>query len=954
MEGKYDHKQIEPKWQKYWEENQTFVANDSDKRPKFYALEMFAYPSGDGLHVGHPRSYTAVDIFARYYRMKGFNVMEPIGWDSFGLPAENYAIKKGVHPAETTKANIANFTRQLKSLGLAYDWSREVTASDPAYYKWTQWVFKTLYDNGLAYRKEAYANWCPKDQTVLANEQVVNGCCERCGTQVEQKKLKQWFFKITDFAEELLTGLDKLDWPESTKAGQRNWIGKSEGARLQFKSGDLNIEVFTTRADTLFGATYLVLAPEHDLVERLTTPEQKAEIDKYIVATKKKSALDRTKALDKTGVFTGSYAMNPATNKEIPIWIADYVLIDYGTGAIMAVPAHDERDFEFAKKFDLPIVQVVAPLFTTTTGDDAPRSDKPTVRREMITAIIKHWKEDKVFCLDWEKFGWKSFVLGGIEEGETPEEAAIRETKEESGYQNIKSVTKIGLNNHSNFFARHKDVNRYSMSDCFVIELADGEYIEPAEEDVAHHKGVWIDRDKVGEYVNLANQIYSADIFLHGEKPYSGQGILMNSGEFDGQDSKEAAAKIAKKFGGEMTVQYKLHDWLLSRQRYWGAPIPVVYRPAGKSNQSHQSEPILPMKGGDEWETVSVGVEDLPVLLPSDVDFKPTGESPLAKSKTFQVGVEDKYGKGAHRELDTMDTFVCSSWYFLRYCDPKNDKEFVGKASLKYWMPVDLYIGGAEHTNGHLLYARFVTKALHKLGYLDFDEPFLKLRHQGLILASDGEKMSKSRGNVINPDELIEQYGADAVRMYEMFMGPFDQAIAWDTNGISGVRKFLERVYRIVSERADKSGGTNDSIHGLMKRVTEHVEEMRFNTAISGMMEFVNGVSKDDSSNWLADFVKLLNPFAPHMAEELWQEVLGQKGSVANADWPKFDADKVVTTTVTIAVQEKGKLRGTVELSVGASEKEVLAVISQDEKLKKVADASTKHIFVPDKIVNFI
>lgn len=782
MENKYDHKAIEPKWQKYWEEKGTFKAIDGDKRPKFYALDMFAYPSGDGLHAGHPRSYTATDIFARYYRMKGFNVLRPIGWDAFGLPAENYAIKVGKPPAETTRANIIRFTGQVKAFGFAYDWSREIDTSIPDYYKWTQWIFRVLYENGYAYQKEAYANWCPKDQTVLANEQVVNGCCERCGARVEQKKLKQWFFKITDFADKLIQGLDKVDWPESTKTGQRNWIGKSEGATIKFQVPITNnqIEVFTTRVDTLFGATYLVLAPEHELVGKLATPERKTAVDKYVADAQLKSNLDRMVAKEKTGVFTGSYAINPATKKEIPIWIADYVLIDYGTGAIMAVPAHDERDFEFAKKFDLPVVRVI--------------------------------KSDEQF--------------------------------------------------------------------------------------------------------------------------YAGHGELMNSGEFDGQNSAEAAAKMAKKFGGTVAVQYKLHDWLISRQRYWGAPIPIVYLADGT--------------------TQSVAVEDLPVRLPEDIDFKPTGESPLTKSKTFQAGMEEKYGKGARRESDTMDTFVCSSWYFLRYCDPHNNKEFAGAKSLKYWMPVDLYIGGAEHTNGHLLYARFITKVLHRLGYLDFDEPFSKLRHQGLILGPDGEKMSKSRGNVINPDELITQYGADTVRMYEMFMGPFDQSITWDTNGVSGVRKFLDRVYRIIDERANKAGSQTDSIHGLIKKITEDIEAMKFNTAVSSFMEFINEAGRDDSNNWLNDFVKLLNPFAPHLAEELWQSALGQQGSVADSEWPRFDSAKAKSATVTIAVQEKGKLRGTVEVPAGTAEKEVLAVIQRDEKLKKIADTAAKHIFVKDRIINFI
>lgn len=934
MAEKYDHKQIEPKWQKYWEEHQTFKAVDGDKRKKYYALDMFAYPSGEGLHTGHPRSYTATDIFARYYRMKGYNVMRPIGWDAFGLPAENYAIKKGVHPAITTKENIANFTRQVKSFGFAYDWNREVNTSDPSYYKWTQWLFKTLYDNGLAYQKEAEVNWCPKDQTVLANEQVVNGCCERCGTQVEQKRLKQWFFKITEFADELITGLDNVDWPESTKTGQKNWIGKSEGAMLQFKSGDFNVEVFTTRADTLFGATYLVLAPEYELVVKLTTPEQKAAVEKYIEQTKKKSTLDRTVAKEKTGVFTGSFALNPATGKDIPIWIADYVLMNYGTGAIMAVPAHDERDFEFAKKFDLPIQQVIMPC--APDPYNPPKEGLEMVKRDTVIVHLRDKSTGKYALLDWHETleGISTAIMGGIEPGQTPEEAALMEIKEEAALEGVRIIRRLNWITAAEYCASHKNQNRKAVAYGLLAEvdnLAGQGKID--EKELKNHTLVWVDEKEVLGHLTPDHQKLVWQL-LNNETALSDHGELMNSSEFDGMNSAEAASKIAKKFGGRTTVQYKLHDWLISRQRYWGAPIPIIYLADGTVR--------------------TVDEADLPVVLPEDVDFKPTGESPLAKSKTFQMGVEEKYGKGARRELDTMDTFVCSSWYYLRYCDPRDDKEFASEESLEYWMPVDLYIGGAEHTNGHLLYARFITKALHKLGYLEFDEPFLKLRHQGLILASDGEKMSKSRGNVINPDELIEQYGADAVRMYEMFMGPFDQAIAWDTSGILGVRKFLDKVYRVVNERAAMPAVSNDAIHRLVKKVTEDIEEMKFNTAIAAFMEFMNEVGKDASNNWLADFVKLLNPFAPHLAEELWQETLKMTGSAAEAEWPKFDAAKAKAKTVVIAVQEKGKLRGTIELPVGTSEQEVLAAVQQDEKLKKVADGSTKHIFVMDRIINFI
>ncbi|AKM85031.1 TPA: leucine--tRNA ligase [Patescibacteria group bacterium] len=782
-EGHYDHLAIEAKWQKYWDREKLFTAKTGAKAPKAYTLDMFAYPSGDGLHVGHPRGYIATDIFARYYRMRGMNVLRPVGWDAFGLPAENYAIKVGKPPAETTKENIKRFTKQLKSLGFVYDWEREINTSEPEYYKWTQWLFKVLYDNGYAYQKEAYANWCPSCQTVLANEQVANGRCERCDTLVEQKLLKQWFFKITDFADELISGLDKVDWPESTKVGQRNWIGRSEGASLKFQipNSKFQIEVFTTRADTMFGATYLVLAPEHPVIknEKLKIKNLE-EVAQYIETTKKKSELERQIQKEKTGVqLEGVTAVNPATGKEIPIWVADYVLMDYGTGAIMAVPAHDERDFEFAKKFDLPVERVI--------------------------------------------------------------------------------------------------------------------------------KG--------------------------GELPSTGHGQLINSGEFSGRNSMAAAADMAKQFGGKMQIQYKLHDWLISRQRYWGAPIPIIYK---------KGQPML------------VEEKDLPVMLPTDVDFKPTGQSPLLGSKEFQKDVEKKYGKGARRELDTMDTFVCSSWYFLRYCDPHNEKEFADKKSLKYWMPVDLYIGGAEHTNGHLLYARFITKVLHKLGYLNFDEPFLKLRHQGLILAPDGEKMSKSRGNVINPDDLIAKYGADTLRVYEMFMGPFDQTVAWDTNGVTGVRKFLERAYKLVQERKSALASEDSSVHRLVKKVTEDIEEMKFNTVVSGMMEFVNDMSRVKDGGWTESFVKVLAPFAPHLAEEMWQKILGKQKSVFASTWPTFDPSKIAHTTVVIVVQEKGKLRGTVNLPAGASKDEVLTAVMQDERLAKIAKMASREVFVPDKIINFV
>lgn len=778
---KYDHQKLDAKWQKSWEKQRLFLAKESgDKK---YVLDMFPYPSGDGLHVGHPRSYTASDILSHYFRLKGCSVLHPVGFDAFGLPAENAAIKKGVPPSENTAKNIKHFSQQLNMLGLSYDWSRQVVTSDPEYYKWTQWLFLELYKNGLAYQKEAFVNWCPNDKTVLANEQVVGGCCERCGTAVVQEKRKQWFFKITDFAEDLLQGLDKLDWPESTKEIQRNWIGKSAGVDIEFKVKDSKtvIKVFTTRPDTLFGATYMVLAPEYPDLDKIVTDEHKKEVQKYQEITAKKTELDRiAETKDKTGVFTGAYAINPANNAEIPIWVADYVLAGYGYGAVMAVPAHDERDFAFAEKFDLPIVKVV------------------------------------------------------------------------SG----------------------------------------------------------------------------------GELPYAGDGVLVNSSEFDGKYASESVPEIVAFVEGKITTKYRLRDWLVSRQRYWGTPIPILY---------DKNENPIPIKA-----------EDLPVVLPTDVEFRPTGESPLTYSEEFKK-LPAGYPEAVRREYDTLDTFVCSSWYYLRYADPQNNKKFASPDKLKYWLPVDIYIGGAEHATGHLMFARFITKVLHKLGYINFDEPFLKLRHQGLILGENGEKMSKSKGNVVNPDEVVEGFGADALRMYEMFMGPFDQPIPWSTAGIEGVKKFLDRAYRLVQERVSlpKDDSRESDLHRLIIKITKDIEDFHFNTAVSAFMIFINSAIEDGKSNsWLESFVILLAPFAPHLAEELWQGVLGKKESVFLSKWPVADPNKAKLDKITIIIQEQGKKRGSLEIPAGADENFVINLVKQDSKLAVLAK-NKQYKFVPDRIINF-
>ena len=790
--NKYDHQIIDAKWQKYWRKNETFQAKNKGK--KKYVLDMFPYPSGDGLHVGHPRGYVASDIVAKYYQLQGYDVLHPMGFDAFGLPAENAAIKKEIHPAENTANNVVRFSKQLESIGLGYDWSRVINTSDPEYYKWTQWLFLELLKNDLAYQKEALVNWCPNDKTVLANEQVVGGCCERCGTEVIQQKRKQWFFKITDFAEDLLKDLDVIDWPEGTKEIQRNWIGKSEGADIEFKikneklkdeGKELKIKVYTTRPDTLFGATYMVLAPEYEGLDKFVSKQQKVSVDAYLAESAKKTELDRlTNTKDKTGIFTGSFAINPADGKEIPIWVADYVLGSYGYGAVMAVPAHDERDFKFAKKFDLPIIEVI------------------------------------------------------------------------SG----------------------------------------------------------------------------------GELPFVGEGELIDSGEFNGLSSTVAFDKITKKVGGEITTKYKLRDWLVSRQRYWGAPIPIFY---------DENDNLIP-----------IDYEDLPVLLPTDVEFKPTGESPLIDSKEFSE-IPEKYTKlgAVKREYDTLDTFVCSSWYFLRYADPNNANEFANSKNLEHWLPVDLYIGGPEHSTGHLIFARFITKVLYKLGHFKFSEPFTKLRHPGMVLGENNEKMSKSRGNVINPDDVIAGYGADALRMYEMFMGPFDQFIPWNTAGIEGVRKFLDRAYRLIRDNHKNEVTENQEIkekfYDLVVKVTKDTEGMNFNTAVSAFMVFVNAVIENGkvSSFWMSDFVKLLSPYAPHLSEELWQ-LIGNKTSIWEAGWPNAEKYKVEGRMVEVVVQEAGKKRGAINIVQGSNEEAVLEFIRQDEKLIKLLDYK-KHIFIQDRIINF-
>ena len=906
--NRYDHSEIEKKWQDFWEEHKLNVAQENSDKPKFYALIEFPYPSGDGLHVGHIRSKTAMDIISRKRRREGFEVLYPIGWDAFGLPTENFAIKTGIQPEIVTAKNTDTFRRQLKSLGFSFDWSREVNTTDPKYYKWTQWIFLQFLKKGLAYKKKMEINWCPKDLIGLANEEVVDGCCERCGTQVEKREKEQWMLAITKYAERLDKDLDLVDYLPRVKTQQRNWIGKSEGAEIEFavKDSDIKVKVFTTRPDTISGVTYIVLSPEHDLVGKiLTHVSNAADVTKYIEEIKNKTDIERTAAeKEKTGVeLKGVKAINPFNNEEMPIWIADYVLLDYGTGAVMAVPAHDERDFVFAQKYGLNIKTVVESLSILTEGADAVKPELPFVERDAVICIVKHWAEEKYLMSFYKANGWKGFIVGGLEGNETTASAGVREIHEESGYKNAQFVKDIGIL-HSKFYHQVKGVNRFAHFKIAYFELTDGEQDEIGEEEKNLHEVVWLTGAEVEKAINREDIERAWDFFKKGTC-FTGSGLLVNSGKFDGKNSQDIKKEITESVGGKWVTRFKLRDWVFSRQRYWGEPIPVVHC----------------VKCG----IVPIPEDQLPLTLPKVENYKPTetGESPLASIEAWVNTTCPQCNGSAQRETDTMPNWAGSSWYYLRYTDPTNEKEFASAKNLKYWTPVDWYNGGMEHTTLHLLYSRFWHKFLFDLGLVPTEEPYKKRTSHGLILAEGGEKMSKSKGNVVSPDEIVKTLGADTLRVHEMFMGPFDQAIAWDTNTIAGSRRFIERVWKLCEKVGEKVGaekeGVNTSVidssmQKTIKKVSSDIEEMRFNTAISALMIAVNDLEKETtiSKENYEILLGLVAPFAPHVADELWA-FIKNKGSIHTAPWPTYDEGKIVASNAKIAVQINGKVRAIFE-----------------------------------------
>jgi leucyl-tRNA synthetase len=938
----YEHKEIEAKWQAAWEKSGIYRAEENSSKPKQYVLDMFPYPSGEGLHVGHPKGYIATDIYARTKRMQGFNILHAMGWDAFGLPAEQYAIKNKVHPRVAVDRNTKRFKEQLSVIGFDYDWSHEVNTTDPEFYRWTQWIFLKMFEKGLAYESYEPINWCPTCQTGLANEDLEDGKCERCSTPVEKKPMRQWVLRITEYADRMLADLDALNWPSSIKESQRNWIGKSEGAEISFAldGSDEKITVFTTRPDTLFGATFLALAPERAKKLQSTGAIFADGVEDYIGVTIAENTKRSFEEKEKTGIFSGLYAINPATKEKIPVWVVNYVLGDVGTGAIMAVPAHDERDFAFANKYNLPIKEVVVPV--RIDSKNPPVSGKKVVTRQNVHAIVVDLQNNKVLCLKWKKFPWTTFVMGGVNEGETDIDAALREVKEETGYTDLKYLKTLGGSVRAEYFAAHKDENRIAYTTAIVFTLEGGARVDVSDEEKDSYDIEWLDFKEITPSLMSHAEI---DVWLSrwGGKDisYGGEGSLINSGDFSGLSNEEAKTKITDFVGGKKTTTYKLKDWVFSRQRYWGEPIPLIHC---------EKDGVVP-----------VPEAELPVMLPEVESYEPTGsgESPLADIPEWVNTSCPVCGGAAKRETNTMPQWAGSSWYYLRFIDPKNNNALVDKEKEKYWSPVDMYVGGAEHATRHLIYARFWHKFLYDIGAVNYPEPFKRLQNVGLIMAEDGRKMSKRWGNVVNPDEIVGTYGADTLRMYEMFMGPFGQSVSWSTEAIIGPRRFLERAWKLaekVSTDADEKA-LDAAVHKAIKKVGDDIEVFGFNTAISALMILVNEMEKSAqvSRAHYEIFLKLLAPFAPHITEELWYE-LGNTTSLHVAPWPVYDATKCILREVTIAIQINGKVRDTIVSAPEASEEEIRGVAFEREMVKKWTEGKEvkKVVYVPGKLLSIV
>ncbi len=1092
---RYNPKELEPRWQKVWDNDGIYVADLDSKKPKYIAMSMFNYPSGAGIHIGHAMNYTISDVLARFKRQQGYESYHPVGWDSFGLPAENYAIKAGVSPQKSMATIIPNYHKQYRAMGWSNDWTKEIATHTPEYYKWTQWIFSEMYRAGLAYQDARMQWWCTKCQTVLANEQVIDEKCWRHDGPddpiVAKKEVKQWFFKITDYADELLEATDDLDWTESVKLAQKNWIGRSQGAEIDFaiqkvvsansglartyimgqrnistsdieliggrvdsitdaghicaefpatkakrfeelinekmepgfwneylteeqvvfifkhKDGRLQrfvlsdeneheicslgnkfnnqpapspkdtpwswfannswyaplvprVSVFTTRPDTLFGATFMVLAPEHDLVKQITTDKQRKLVEDYATKTLKKTDVQRQQEADKqkTGVFTGAYAINPANNAKIPIWIADYVLMGYGTGAIMGVPAHDQRDYEFANKFDLPVTEVVEPVFGKAQGDE---TLKPS-----IIAVVHDKTEDKFLVLDWgprssdDRWGGNLFIGGGIEEGEDLIETAKREVTEETGYVDLKFVCQTDVLAHSYFYSNVKDKNMYAPCTGVLFELASAKKVKTELEagEQGKFKLRWVSRAEIGNVVNVGIHHYMYSRLVD-DQMYGGEGIMTNSGKYDGMPSAEAREKIVadleKEGIAKSVTNYKMRDWSVSRQRYWGAPIPIVNCP----------------KDGQ----VLVPDDQLPVVLPELEDFQPSGDgrSALARATDWLVVDCPKCGGKAERETDTLDTYICSSWYMLRYFDPTNEKEAFSTPRVNKWMPIDFYNGG-DHATAHMLYARFVTRFFHKQGLIDNPEPFKRFLFNGKVIASDGRNFSKTLGNGPDPLEIIAQgYGADALRTYLMFAAPLELGSRWDPKGVPGTHRFLSRLWTLVQEYQEASEKEVSkeaeqqlrvAINRMIRKVTEDTEESRYNTAISSLMATVNELYKIKIDNlakaevWqesLESVVMCVAPFAPYIADELWHQ-LGHEDSVHVDHWPQWDDKYLVSDTVTVVVQVNGKVRANIDMPAGSDQESVEAAAKKDQKVAGYLEGQTikKVIYVQDKILNIV